>query len=504
MKKISIVILSAATLLAAGCTKNMSEVLNQDPKSAPTTLGTAEFTQGEFALANTMTTTSVSTAPFRVISQEWNENSYEYESDYNLSYYNSPGGFWNNLYVNTIHNLDLAKANYAGQYWATPGDLRNSLIITDLLEIYSYYMLVSTYGNIPYSQAENDTIPFPVMDDAKTVYAALLTRVDTCIAGLDVTQNAMGGADLIYSGNTTEWLKFAASLKLKMAMLNATNDPTGTMTKVNEAIGTGLFSSNADNALFDYDPASPTNSNPIWQAIEYSGRHDFGPGGLLVNEMVVLNDPRLPDYFTLYDSVYTTSGGATDTAQVYLGGQAGNPGNSYGSYSDFCCIANASNLYSPSLMGDILDYEEVEFYLAEAQAQGLVTGSPNALAAAANYDSAITASIEFWGGTATQAATYLAQPSVAYSTAGSSWQQVIGYQEFIANYNKNWDSWTDERRLGQPNINVVSPPQGAATNFPLRLTYPPNETTSNPKNTAAAVAALPGGIDALTAALFWE
>ena len=98
----------------------------------------------------------------------------------------------------------------------------------------------------------------------------------------------------------------------------------------------------------------------------------------------------------------------------------------------------------------------------------------------------------------------LAQSSVAYSTAGSSWQQVIGYQEFIANYNKNWDSWTDERRLGQPNINVVSPPQGAATNFPLRFTYPPNETTSNSTNTTAAVATLPGGVDALTATLFWE
>jgi hypothetical protein len=491
MKKISIVLLSAATLLAAGCTKNMSEVLNQDPKSAPSALGTALFTQGEMLLTSTITTTSVGISPFRVISQEWNENSYEYESDYNLTYYNSPGGFWNNLYVNTIHNLDLAKENLPGQYWATPGDLRNSLVITDILEIYSYYMLVSTYGNIPYSQAESDTIPFPAYDDAKTVYEALLTRIDTCIAGLDVTQGAMGGADLIYSGSTTEWLKFAASLKLKMAMLNATNDPTTTMAKVNEAIGTGLFTSNADNALFSYDPASPLTSNPIWYAIEYSGRHDFGPGGLLVGTMNGWNDPRLPFYFTQYQG-------------SYVGGLAGNPGNSYGSYSDFCCVATLTNLYSPGLQGDILDYAEVEFYLAEAQAQGLISGSPNSTAAAANYDSAITASIEFWGGTPTQAATYLAQPSVAYSSATGTWQQVIGYQEFIANYNKNWDSWTDERRLGQPNINVVSPPQGAATTFPLRFTYPPNETTSNPTNTKAAVAALPGGIDALTAALFWE
>jgi hypothetical protein len=273
-----------------------------------------------------------------------------------------------------------------------------------------------------------------------------------------------------------------------MAMLNAANDPTTTTTKVTEAIATGVFASDADDALFNYDPSSPGNSNPIWQAIFFSGRHDFGPGGLLINTMNGWNDPRLPFYFTQYNG-------------AYVGGVAGNPNNTFQGYSDFCCNINGTltNIYSPSLQGDILDYAEVQFYLAEAAAQGFITGS-----AATYYNNAITSSIEFWGGTAAQASTYLAQPTVAYATATGTWQQIIGYQEFIANYNRNWDSWTAERRLGYPNINVVSPPQGAATSFPLRLTYPPNETTSNPANTAAAVATLPGGVDALTAALFWE
>jgi hypothetical protein len=48
-------------------------------------------------------------APFRVLSQEWNENSYEYESDYNLDYYNSPGNFWGNTYVGSIHTFNQAK-----------------------------------------------------------------------------------------------------------------------------------------------------------------------------------------------------------------------------------------------------------------------------------------------------------------------------------------------------------------------------------------------------------
>jgi hypothetical protein len=359
---------------------------------------------------------------------------------------------------------------------------------------------MATYGNIPYSQAENTSIPFPKFDDAATVYADLLLRVDSCIAGLSANVNAgdgtaMGSADQIYGGDPAAWLKFAASLKLKMAMLNALKDPTTAAKKVNEAIGTGVFTSNNDNALFAYDAASPVNSSPLWQALYYSGRNDFGPAGLLVTTMVGWNDPRLPDYFMQYN------GG-------YLGGNPGDPSNSYGNYSDFCCTApKLTNIYSPTLQGDLLDYAQVEFYKAEAAAQGLITSGVSA--PEPYYDSAITASITFWGGAATDAATYLLQPTVAWTpalaTAGGSWQQVIGYQEWIANYNHNWDSWTDIRRLGYPDINSVSPPiQANGQLFPLRFYYPPNETTSNPTNTKAAVAALPGGLDVTTAKLFWE
>jgi hypothetical protein len=489
MKKFSIFSI-AATLLIAGCTKDISNSLNHNSKAASVGIGSALFLQGELNLVNVINTTSVSVSPFRVVSQEWTENEYVYEANYNFSAYNAPGGFWNNLYVNTIHNLDLAKQSFPVGFLGTAGQLRNDIIITDMLEIYAYYMLVSTYGNIPYTQAENQTIPFPKYDDSKAVYADLLTRIDTCIAGLDVSQPAMGSADQIYGSvldsipnQVHHWLKFAASLKLKMAMLNAAKDPATTTKAVTDAIATGVFTSNGDDALFAYDPASPGNSNPVWNALAYGGRHDFVPAAILVNTMVGLNDPRLPLYMTNYPADTTT----------YLGGTPGAT-NGYKHFSDF-----STPFYTANTPGDILDYTEVNFYLAEAAAQGMISGSP-----AAYYDSAITSSIRFWGGTAGQAATYLAQPSVAYATAAGTWQQKLGYQEWISNFNNNWDSWTDIRRLGFPDMDVISVPLAPASAFPIRLTYPPNETTSNPTNTAAAVAALPGGVDVVTAKLFWE
>lgn len=484
MKKLSILSIAAASLLLVNCTKNLDS-LNHDPKNASTPIGYALFTQGQLNLTNTVTTTSISIAPFRVLAQEWTENSYVYEANYNIAQYNSPGGFWNNLYVNSIHNLVLAKAAYPNNFLGTAAQLRNNLIICDLLEVYAYDMLVATYGNIPYSQSMNSTIPFPKYDDAKTVYADLLLRVDSCIAGLNTSADAMGSADLVYGGNATSWLKFAASLKLKMALLLASVDPATATKKIGEAISTGVFTSNADNALFSYDPASPSNSNPIWGALVNSGRHDFGPCNLLVNTMVGWNDPRLPNYFSPYP-----------TAGSYVGGVPGLPSNAHGSYSDF-----SQQLQQANLPGDLMDYSEVEFYLAEAAAQGFISDDP-----ALHYNNAITASIQFWEGAnynPSDATTYLAQPSVKYSTAVGSWQQKIGYQEWIAYYNRNWEAWTLIRRLGQPNVNGINPPLQPASGYPIRYTYPPNERTSNSINWAAAVAALPGGADVVTAKLFF-
>jgi hypothetical protein len=50
----------------------------------------------------------------------------------------------------------------------------------------------------------------------------------------------------------------------------------------------------------------------------------------------------------------------------------------------------------------------------------------------------------------------------------------------------------------------VSPPVAAVSSFPLRFYYPPAEQTSNKTNWAAAVAVLPGGLDVVSAKLFWQ
>jgi hypothetical protein len=479
MKKILFTYLPFLLLLSA-CKKDITS-LNVNTKAAITVPATSVFLYGEKQLADYYASPSGSYNIFRQFAQSWTGSTYTTEARYVLTAYNSPTNDWATLYRSVINNLEQAKSLLPGSV-KDAAVLRNDLIITDLLEIYSYDILVNTYGNIPYSQAENRLIPFPKYDDAKTVYYDLLTRVDTCIAGLNVNAASFGSVDQIYNGNITSWKKFAATLKLKMAMLIADKDPATATKKVQEAIATGVFTSNADNALFTYQSAPTGNTDPIWQALINSGRHDFVPANLMVNTLSDWKDPRLALFFTK----------APDG--TYKGGIPGG-GNSYVTLSTF-----SAQWLAATYPCDLLDYTETAFLLAEATERGMSTGGT----ASEYYNDGVTASIQFWGGSATDASTYLTQPAVAYATAAGDYKQKIGYQKWIALANRSWDAWTEIRRLGYPDINTVSPPIGAISLLPLRFYYPTTEQSSNAVNWATAVKAQSGGTaDVVTTKLFW-
>ena len=47
------------------------------------------------------------------------------------------------------------------------GQQKNELAITDIMEVHAFYILVNTFGDIPYTKALDPTILFPPYDDAK-------------------------------------------------------------------------------------------------------------------------------------------------------------------------------------------------------------------------------------------------------------------------------------------------------------------------------------------------
>jgi len=249
--------------------------------------------------------------------------------------------------------------------------------------------------------------------------------------------------------------------------------------KISSAIAGGIFTASSQDAKYKYLDAQP-NTNPVYVQFIASGRNDWVVANTIVDTMNFLNDPRRDDYFD-----------QNLGAGIYTGGV-------YGTYNDYYSYTHVSpTVVAPTREAILINYTELQFYLAEAAAKGLI-GTP---ADAANYyHSGIKASIIYWGGTSTEADAYVLKPEVAYTTALGTNNQKIGLQSWIASYDRGLLGWTTWRRLDAPLFNP--PPDLDNTDIPTRFTYPISEQTINGKNYKAASAAIGG--DKLTTKLFWD
>jgi hypothetical protein len=443
MKKILLIAALPFLLVLASCKKDLTS-LNVDPKNPQVAPSGAFYSSAQKNLVDALTSTNVNDNIFRLIMQYWQETTYTDESNYDIITRENPKQLWNYLYRDVIRDIREAKRLMESDV-SNENVRKNQMAIAEVTEIMAWYYLVTTFGDIPYTEAmQVNSITLPKYDKQQDVYNDLLTRLDAAIASLDASNESFGSADILYGGDITAWKRFANSFKLKMGMTIADADNEKAKATVESAVQGGLITSNEENAQFNY-LSSPPNTNPIWVDLVQSNRKDFVAASTIVDRMKALGDPRIPLYFTF------------DQNGDYSGGK---PGSS-SAYSNFSKPADA--IIAPDFPAVFMDYSEVEFLLAEAVERGYNVGG----SAKEHYDKAVTASVEYWGGTPAEAAAYLAKPGVAYSSA--NWKQLIGEQKWIALYNRGWDAWIEWRRLDYPNIVA---PETAETDVPLRFTYP--------------------------------
>jgi hypothetical protein len=480
MKK-SLILAIPALLFATSCVDSLQDY-NVNPKLATAVPGVTLVSTAERTLARSLTSTNVNSGISRLLVQYWTETTYNDESRYNLANRNIPENFWTPLYQTVLGNLKEANRIISADPTLDAKVKANQLACIDVLAVHTWSTLVDTYGNIPYSEALSVENPQAKYDDAATIYSDLLKRLDADIAAITTTSAGLGSADLIYAGKMPQWLRYANSLKLRLAMTTVDVDPARAKT-VAEQAASKVFQSTADNAQLAFTTASP-NQNPLYEDLVSSGRTDFVGAKTLIDPLTALNDPRLSIYFQPLD-------GTTD----YIGAVYGPQGS----------VNTASQpgtvLRSATLPGVLASYSEVQFLLAEAAARGFNAGGT----AESYYNSAITASISYWEGlagkttAAADAAAYLAQPSVAYTSATGDFKQKIGIQKWISLYNQPTQAWTEWRRLDYPQL---TKPSNALSEIPLRFTYPTSEQNLNGTNYAAASTAIGG--DKVTTKIFWD
>ena len=497
MKKI-LLLISFLSILAS-CSGDLTDE-NVNPKKPTITKSEFLFTNAQKKIVDQMVSTSVNYNVFRLLAQQWAETTYPSESQYDLTGRKIPDAHFAVFYRDVLADLSESKIMIEAQSTITDSEVavkQNKLALIDVLQVYSYSVLVDTFGNVPYTQA-GDIVkyPLPVYDDAKTIYKDLIARLimDEAVLKKNASSSNFGNADIIYSGNPAsnlKWAKFINSLIIRLAVNISDVEPDYAATQLQAALANGPLSSNADNTKLFY-LTTTGNQNPLYTDLVASKRNDFIPAEPFVAAMDAIGDPRMVKYFTNDTPTPTLS-----TGRTFIGGTYGEA-NVYATYSHLTKTFN-----NQAFPGTLFDYSELQFLLAEAAEKNLIPGG--SAQAKKYYNSGITSSMLDWGVTEAEAAAYLQKPKVDYSNvqSGATWREKIGNQAWFALYNRGFEAWTSYRRLDFP---ILKAPRSAIDKniltVPVRYTYPGKEQSVNGTNYKKASSDIGG--DKMDTKLFWD
>lgn len=361
-------------------------------------------------------------------------------------------GTWNGLYLTLADNYEmmmLAEQNGATHHQA----------IGKVIEAYSLLFISDYWNGGPYEEALDGSTSQPVWETGERLYAIASQNLDDALAlfNQDPTIVVNSDSDLIYFGDTDQWVKAIYALKARMAL------HTGDLSSISNFVNQS-FSSNADDMQMD----SFQVRNP-WAQTAINNDNLLLGGFISAQYIDAMNgttystfDPRLP---------FITD----ETQFADYRGTVNGEGRVGDGISDEECYLELDNFYSSTNSPIFLfTYAELKFIEAEA----LLTSNPGAAYAA--YLDGITANMDKIGVPGPDQTAYLASPDVAVGVAGFGIDEIMK-EKYKALF-LSPETWNDARRYDY-NYEDFSLPTGALLPGYIQLAPTPNvELTTNGGN----------------------
>ena len=422
---------------------------------------------------------------------------------------------FNSIYTNLIGPIKNKVAASGVQttnpdYWA----------IALIIEVEAIDRITDKFGPVPYSKVGTSLHAIPY-DSQQSIYTQMFAQLDTAVANLQTFIAANPGAtplanyDAIYGGDYTEWLKFANSLRLRLAMHLVKIDPATAQAQAEKALSNsgGLLSTASDVAAVF---ASQSNGNDYNQITNSYG--DNSMNASIQSYMVGYKDPRLSVYFS-----QDTNTGYTN---IYEGLRIGcniPPKPFYSGFSKY----NYNTTFKLTAPEVLMTAAEVWFLKAEAALRGWA----GAGAVQSDYETGIQTSMQQYGVAGSAAAyitdavdtpvayidylnsanndTALGKITIKWDPAASQETMLerIITQKWLAMFPEGQEAWTEFRRTGYPKLfPVVVNSSGGTIDTQIqvrRLAYPQSEATLNPAAEADGIKLL-GGPDNGGTRLWWD
>lgn len=473
LTRYSVALVAVCALGATACKTDLTG-LNTNPNSPTTAPATTLFTQatisgvGRFIGAGQLSGTAL-------FAQHLAQVQYV-EEDRGRLRTETIDAWFTNAYVGELE--DYEKVIAQGDEAKSP----NTAGPARVMQSWVFQNMTDYWGDIPYSEAlkADQGGPLkPKYDPQKDIYYGLLKTLADASSSMKTssTDPALGPADPIYKGDIAKWIKFANSMRARLALRISKADLTKATTELAAAFGApgGVMTSNADNALLAW-PGDGVYDNPY--SNNFSTRDDHRVSKTLLDTMNILADPRVKIYAqptkadpTVYAGLQNGLDNVTVTPFFNTTSRVG--AIFYPGTTVYGVFGTAAGKKTPSV---IMTVAEVEFIQAEMLERGIAGASGTAKS---HYDAGVTASITQWGGTAAEAAAYLARPGVAY-TPGANGLKQIGLQKWISMFTQGTEAWSEFRRTGNPaSIKMGPKAYPDVPEIPRRILYPSNEQTVN-------------------------
>jgi hypothetical protein len=472
--KNKLVAIALSSLVLFGCSKSIDDFgdMNVNPNSTPIPVTNALLTN---VLSGIGGTASAITPGYYC--QYFSQTQYTDESRYT-----PPQADFDGYYSGQLYDLqNIINVNSDPKYKdlaALSGSNANQIAIARILKAYYYWNVTDYWGDVPYTQAlkGNSDIAY---DKQSAIYPALIAELKAAVAQFDAGTTVKG--DVIYSGNTTKWTKFANSLRMMMALRLSKIDPTTGKSEFAAALATGSYIDvAADNFTVNYPGGA--FSNPWYN--NYLTRKDQGVSNVITAMQATNVDPRAAAFGS--STVGIPYGLTRDLASTFIGA---NPSWAY-------VLASSKRAANSPVI--VLSSAQLKFARAEAAKLGWTSES-----AATLYANGVKENMTDWG-VFTQAAYDAYMLKVALN--GADDLKLINTEAYLAFYPNGFQGWCNWRRSGFPVLTPTAYAANVSKQIPRRYMYGTREYATNSKNVTAAAAAYTGadGVNSSDAKVWWD
>lgn len=480
------------TIMMPSCKKGFNE-MNTDPNGTPNALPQQLLAP---ALVNTLTYNMLRCRSFNnelmqvtVDASDSEGKVFRYDVKRTWADYLYNGWYTQLTNFKDIYNIASKEPNLNKSYMG----------ISLICQSWIYSMLTDTYGDVPYSESNRsrEGILEPKFDKQKDIYADIFKQLETANTLLNGAANVAGGSDPVYAGNIAKWRKFGNSLYLRLLLRISGKAEVSTdcIAKIKDIVNTNaanypIMASNDDAAVLRWTGTGALTS-PFIGGVREQDFRSPDIAEFFLNNLTKWADPRL-----LQNNRWSIG--------TYLGGYVGvpsgySPGESVIGKSYFLSTSSPTTLMNEPLMGNIMNYSELQFILAEAAAKGWITGP-----AANYYNNGVLSGITFWIPTyATPIDTYLAAADIQWNDGDTleDKMEAIHLQKYYSMFWTDNEQWFEYRRTGHP---ILPKGKGLVNKgiMPARLQYPVYVQSANPANYKSAVAAQ--GPDEIYTQVWWQ